>query len=129
RGVMLDVARHFQPVETVKAYIDRAAGLKFNALHLHLTDDQGWRLELASRPRLTEVASGSSVGGDPGGFYTAADYREIVAHAAFRHLVVVTEIDMPEQTHAVGLAYPELAVAPVLTEQITEIAESYGGGI
>ena len=116
RGVMLDVARHFHPVETVKAYIDRAAALKFNALHLHLTDDQGWRLELESRPRLTEVASGTSVGGDPGGFYTKADYGEIVEYAASRHLIVVPEIDMPGHTHAVGLAYPELAEAPVLPE-------------
>lgn len=129
RGVMLDVARHFQTVETVKAYIDRAAGLKFNALHLHLTDDQGWRLQLRSHPRLTEVGSGSSVGGDPGGFYTAADYREIVAHAASRHLIVVPEIDMPGHTHAVALAYPELAEAPVLSAHITEIAQTYGGGI
>ena len=116
RGVMLDVARHFHPVETVKAYIDRAAGLKFNALHLHLTDDQGWRIQLDSRPKLTELASGTSVGGDPGGFYTKADYREIVEYAASRHMIVVPEIDMPGHTHAVGLAYPELAEAPVLTD-------------
>jgi hexosaminidase len=129
RGVMLDVARHFQSVETVKAYIDRAASLKFNALHLHLTDDQGWRLQLASRPELTQLASGTSVGGDPGGFYTTADYREIVAHAASRHLIVVPEIDMPGHTHAVGLAYPELAEAPALSDHITEIAEAHGGGV
>lgn len=129
RGVMLDVARHFQPVETVRAYIDRAAGLKFNALHLHLTDDQGWRLELRSRPRLTEVASGSSVGGDPGGFYTAEDYRSIVEYAASRHMIVVPEIDMPGHTHAVGLAYPEVAEAPVLSDHVTEIAASLGGGV
>ena len=79
RGVMLDVARHFHPVETVKAYIDRAAGLKFNALHLHLSDDQGWRIQLDSRPKLTDLASATAVGGDAGGFYSKADYREIVA--------------------------------------------------
>ncbi|HVL62520.1 MAG TPA: beta-N-acetylhexosaminidase, partial [Microbacterium sp.] len=126
RGVMLDVARHFHPEETVKAYIDRAAGLKFNALHLHLTDDQGWRLALRSRPRLTELAAGSSVGGDPGGFFTAEDYREIVAYAASRHMIVVPEIDVPGHTHAVGLAYPELAEAPVLSAYITEFAETRG---
>lgn len=115
RGVMLDVARHFQTVETVKAYIDRAAGLKLNAIHLHLSDDQGWRIQLDSRPELTELASGTSVGGDPGGFYTKDDYREIVAHASSRHMVVVPEIDMPGHTHAVGLAYPELAEDPVLS--------------
>jgi N-acetyl-beta-hexosaminidase len=119
RGVMLDVARHFHSVETVKAYIDRAAGLKFNALHLHLTDDQGWRIQLDSRPKLTELASGTAVGGDPGGFYTKVDYREIVEYAASRHMIVVPEIDMPGHTHAVGLAYPELAEAPVLTAEHT----------
>jgi hexosaminidase len=113
RGVMLDVARHFQTVDTVKAYIDRAAGLKFNALHLHLSDDQGWRIQLGSRPKLTELASATSVGGDPGGFYTKDDYREIVAYAASRHMIVVPELDMPGHTHAVGLAYPEIEEAPV----------------
>nr|BFF08854.1 hypothetical protein GCM10025699_01570 [Microbacterium flavescens] len=98
RGVMLDVARHFHSVETVKAYIDDAAGLKFNALHLHLSDDQGWRIELHSRPKLTELAAGSAVGGDAGGFYTRDDYREIVEHAASRHMIVVPEIDMPGHT-------------------------------
>ncbi|MCC2033995.1 family 20 glycosylhydrolase [Microbacterium allomyrinae] len=120
RGVMLDVARHFHPVETVKAYIDRAATLKFNALHLHLSDDQGWRVHLDSRPRLTELASGTSVGGDPGGFYTKDDYRDIVEYAASRHMVVVPEVDLPGHTHAVGLAYPELAEAPVLSDDIRE---------
>ncbi len=129
RGVMLDVARHFHTVETVKAYIDHAAGLKFNALHLHLTDDQGWRIQLDSRPLLTELASDTAVGGDPGGFYTKADYREIVEHAASRHMIVVPEIDMPGHTHAVGLAYPELAEAPVLSDHILEVARDHGGGV
>lgn len=129
RGVMLDVARHFHSVETVKGYIDRAAGLKFNALHLHLADDQGWRLQLHSRPKLTELASGTAVGGDPGGFYTKADYAEIIAHAASRHMIVVPEIDMPGHTHAVGLAYPELVEEPVLSDHIIEIARDYGGDL
>jgi hexosaminidase len=129
RGVMLDVARHFHPTETVKAYIDRAASLKFNALHLHLTDDQGWRLELSSRPALTEVASGTSVGGDPGGFFTKADYAEIVAYAASKHMIVVPEIDMPGHTHAAGLAYPELVEEPVITDHMREIVRDYGGEI
>lgn len=127
RGVMLDVARHFHPVETVRAYIDRAAGLKFNALHLHLTDDQGWRLHLDSRPLLTARASATSVGGDPGGFYTKDDYREMVAYAASRHMIVVPEVDMPGHTHAVGLAYPELVEPPVITDHIREIIRDYGG--
>ncbi len=129
RGVMFDVARHFHPVETVKSYIDRAAGLKFNHLHLHLSDDQGWRLQLACRPELTERASGTSVWGDPGGYYTAADYRELVAYAACRHMTVVPEFDMPGHTHAVGVASPELAEAPVLSEHMAEIRRQYGGGI
>lgn len=120
RGVMLDVARHFQPVETIRAYIDRAAGLKFNRLHLHLTDDQGWRIQLDSRPLLTERSSSSAVGGDPGGFYTKADYRRIVEHAASRHMIVVPEVDVPGHTHAVGLAYPGLVEEPVLSALVSD---------
>lgn len=129
RGVMLDVARHFHSVETVKGYIDRAAGLKMNALHLHLSDDQGWRIQLDSRPELTELASSTAVGGDAGGFFTKADYREIVEHAASRHMIVVPEIDMPGHTHAVGLAYPELVEEPVITDHMRDIARDYGGDL
>lgn len=128
RGVMLDVARHFFPVETVKAYIDRAAALKFNALHLHLSDDQGWRLALASRPRLTELASGTSVGEDAGGFYTRDEYRDLVAYATTRHMIVVPEFDVPGHTHAVGLAYPELVESPVLSAGVLETVRDFGGG-
>jgi hexosaminidase len=134
RGLMLDVARHFHSVDTVRAYIDRGASLKFNALHLHLTDDQGWRIQLGSRPELTEKASGTSVGGGSvvgqgrgGGFYTKADYREIVEYAASRHMIVVPEIDMPGHTHAVGLAYPELTEAPTVSEHMRETIRDYGG--
>jgi hexosaminidase len=127
RGVMLDVARHFHPVETVKAYIDRAASLKLNALHLHLTDDQGWRIHLEARPELTARASATAVGGDAGGFYSKADYREIVEYAASRHMIVVPEVDMPGHTHAVGLAYPELAEDPTISEHMREIIRDYGG--
>jgi N-acetyl-beta-hexosaminidase len=126
RGVMLDVARHFFPVEVVKAYIDRASALKLNALHLHLTDDQGWRIEIEAWPRLTETASGTSANGDPGGFYTKAQYREIVAYAASRHMIVVPEIDVPGHTHAVTLAYPELTEAPVLTDLHAVAARELG---
>ncbi|MEJ1156164.1 family 20 glycosylhydrolase [Microbacterium marmarense] len=129
RGVMLDVARHFHSVETVKAYIDRAVSLKFNVLHLHLTDDQGWRIELHSRPELTAMASGTSVGGHPGGFFTKSDYREIVDYAASRHMTVVPEVDVPGHTHAVGLAYPELVEEPVLSEHIHEVVHEYGGSL
>ena len=127
RGVMLDVARHFHPVGTVKGVIDRAASLKLNALHLHLTDDQGWRIHLDSRPELTAVASATAVGGDPGGFYTKDDYREIVEYAASRHLIVVPEIDVPGHTHAVGLAYPDLAETPAITDDVRRAIREHGG--
>lgn len=129
RGVMLDVARHFHGVETVKAYIDRASALKFNALHLHLTDDQGWRLEIRSHPELTARAAASAVGGDPGGFYTHDDYREIVAYAAARHMTVVPEIDVPGHTHAVSLALPELSEEPVLSAEVHQTIATFGGGV
>jgi hexosaminidase len=127
RGVMLDVARHFHPAETVKGYIDRAASLKLNALHLHLTDDQGWRIHLDSRPELTARASATAVGGDTGGFYSKDDYREIVEYAASRHMIVVPEVDMPGHTHAVGLAYPDLAEDPTISDHMREIIRDYGG--
>jgi len=127
RGMMLDVARHFHGVATVTACIDRAASLKLNVLHLHLTDDQGWRLEITSRPRLTELSSGSAVGGDPGGHYSQDDYRELVAYAAARHVTIVPEIDMPGHTHAVTLAHPELSEQPVLTDHIREVVRRFGG--
>jgi len=118
RGVMLDVARTFFDVDTVKAFIDRAAFLKFNHLHLHLTDDQGWRLQIDSRPLLTERGSTTAVLGRPGGFYAKDDFREIVEYAAARHLVVVPEIDLPGHTHAIGLAYPELVEDPVMNDNL-----------
>lgn len=127
RGVMLDVARHFFAVDTIKAYIDRAAALKLNHLHLHLSDDQGWRLELTRHPLLTQLASATEVGGGQGGFYTQDDYREIVGYAASRHMIVVPEIDVPGHTHAVGVAYPELAEAPVLSEHVREVVREFGG--
>jgi hexosaminidase len=128
RGVMLDVARHFHGVDTVKGYIDRAASLKLNALHLHLTDDQGWRIELRSRPELTERASGTAVGGDPGGFYTRDDYRQIVEYAASRHMIVVPEIDMPGHTRAVGLAYPAITEEPRVNDEMRQVIAEFGGG-
>ena len=129
RGVMLDVARHFHGVDVVKAYIDRAAGLKFNVLHLHLSDDQGWRIEIESRPELTAKASGTAVGGDPGGFYTQDDFREIVAYAATRHMRVLPEIDLPGHTHAVSLAYPELVEEPVVSDLVMQMIGATGGGV
>ena len=111
RGFMLDVARHFHPVETVLAVIDDIADLGLNRLHLHLTDDQGWRIEIESRPELTRIGAATQVGGGLAApaFYTKDDYRRIVAYAAARGIVVVPEIDLPGHTNAVLTAYPELA--------------------
>ncbi|MGB3798328.1 MAG: family 20 glycosylhydrolase [Lewinella sp.] len=108
RGFMLDVARHFFEVEEVKAVIDRIAPYKINHLHLHLSDDQGWRIEIKSWPKLTEIGGQSEVDGTPGGFYTQEQYSEIVAYASSRGIVVVPEIDMPGHTNAALSAYPIL---------------------
>ena len=115
RGAMLDVARHFMPVDDVLRYVDAIALLKLNVLHLHLTDDQGWRIRIDAWPELTGVGASTSVGGDGGGFYTKHDYRRIVAHAAERFITIVPELDLPGHTNAALSAYPELncdGVAP-----------------
>ncbi|MFJ6951015.1 beta-N-acetylhexosaminidase [Micromonospora aurantiaca (nom. illeg.)] len=109
RGAMLDVARHFFAVEDVLRVIDHLARYKLNHLHLHLTDDQGWRIAVDSWPRLAEVGGATAVGGGPGGWYARDDYRRIVAYAARRHVTVVPEIDLPGHTNAALVAYPELA--------------------
>ncbi|MET7836482.1 beta-N-acetylhexosaminidase [Micromonospora sediminicola] len=109
RGAMLDVARHFFGVQDVLRVIDHLARYKLNHLHLHLTDDQGWRIAVDSWPRLAEVGGATEVGGGPGGWYTRDDYRRIVAYAARRHVTVVPEIDLPGHTNAALVAYPELA--------------------
>ncbi len=108
RGAMLDVARHFFTVDEVKQYIDLLALYKLNTLHLHLTDDQGWRIQIDSWPKLTTVGGSTEVGGGPGGFYSKADYAEIVRYAADRFITVVPEIDMPAHMHAAIASYPEL---------------------
>jgi hexosaminidase len=123
RGVMLDSARHFQPVSYVKELIDRMAIAKLNTLHWHLTDDQGWRIQIDRYPRLTSVgawrqpagAAGFDAAGKPvryGGYYTKADIRAVVAYAAARHVTIVPEIDMPGHATAMVAAYPELASTP-----------------
>ncbi|GAB3646377.1 beta-N-acetylhexosaminidase [Echinicola sediminis] len=108
RGSMLDVSRHFFSVEDVKRYIDLMALYKLNYLHLHLSDDQGWRIEIKSWPKLTEIGGSTAVGGGSGGFYTQDDYKEIVAYAQARFITVVPEIDMPGHTNAALASYPEL---------------------
>jgi hexosaminidase len=109
RGFMLDVARHFFGVEEVKRLIDLAAAYKLNRLHLHLTDDQGWRVAIESWPRLAKHGGGTAVGGGPGGYYTQDQYTEIVRHAQSRYVTVVPEVDMPGHTNAALSAYPELS--------------------
>lgn len=108
RGTMLDVARHFFKVEDIKKYIDLLAYYKYNVLHLHLSDDQGWRIEIKSWPRLTEIGGSTEVGGGPGGYYSQEDYKEIVAYAAKHFITIVPEIDMPGHTSAAIAAYPFL---------------------
>ncbi|MGA5038388.1 beta-N-acetylhexosaminidase [Streptomyces capoamus] len=117
RGAMLDVARHFFTVAQVERYIDQLALYKINELHLHLSDDQGWRIAVESWPRLASYGGSTQVGGGRGGFYTKADYREIVRYAASRYLEVVPEIDMPGHTNAALASYARLncdGVAPPL---------------
>ena len=117
RGAMLDVARHFLPVDDVKRYIDLMALHKLNRLHLHLADDQGWRIEIRSWPRLTAHGGSTEVGGGAGGHYTAQQYSEIVAYAQARAIVVIPEIDMPGHTNAALASYADLncnGVAPPL---------------
>ena len=108
RGSMLDVARHFIAVEDVKFYIDQMASLKLNYLHLHLTDDQGWRIEIKSWPKLTEIGGSTEVGGGKGGFYTQEEYKELVSYAATRFITIVPEVDMPGHTNSVLASYAEL---------------------
>ena len=117
RGAMLDVARHFFEVDDVKRYIDLLAMLKLNRLHLHLADDQGWRIEIKSWPTLAVHGGKTEVGGGAGGFYTQEQYAELVSYAAERFVTIVPEIDMPGHTNAALSSYPELncdGVAPPL---------------
>ena len=123
RGLMLDVSRHFSDVEMVKRTIDMLALHQLNIFHWHLTDDQGWRIEIKSHPELTEVGAwrddtvvGRYLGGADyptdgkrhGGFYTQEQIREIVAYAKERYIEIIPEIDLPGHTSAVLAAYPQL---------------------
>jgi hexosaminidase len=122
RGLHLDVCRHFFPVEFVKKYIDQMARYKLNTFHWHLTEDQGWRIEIKKYPKLTEVGSMRKetileknfkpyIGdGTPhGGYYSQDEIREVVAYAAERHVAVVPEIEMPGHSLAALSAYPEFS--------------------
>lgn len=133
RGLHLDVCRHFMPVDFVKKYIDYLAMHKMNYFHWHLTDDQGWRIEIKKYPRLTEVGgfrNGTIIGRYPGkgndnirygGFYTQEQIREVVAYAATRYITVVAEIEMPGHASAAIAAYPYLSCFP---DQKTKIPDN-----
>jgi hexosaminidase len=121
RGGMLDVSRHFLPPADVKRFIDLYALYKLNRLHLHLSDDQGWRIEIKSWPRLTELAGPTAIGGVPGGFYTQQEYADIVAYARSRYITVVPEIDMPGHMNAALVAYPDLKCDRVAPPPFTRV--------
>jgi hexosaminidase len=108
RGAMLDVARHFFPVAAVQRLIDQMAYYKFNILHLHLTDDQGWRLMIHSWPRLAEYGGTTDFTGGRGGFYTQEEYGQIVEYAAAHYIDVIPEIDMPAHVNSALASYAVL---------------------
>ncbi|PXV60312.1 hexosaminidase [Dyella jiangningensis] len=113
RGLMLDSARHFEPPAEVRQLLDAMAQHKLNVFHWHLTDDQGWRLEIRRYPKLTQVGAWRQPpeGGKPyGGYYTQTEVKDIVAYAAARHITVVPEIDMPGHAQAAVAAYPDIGV-------------------
>ncbi|HZF93149.1 beta-N-acetylhexosaminidase [Streptomyces sp.] len=138
RGLMLDVARHFLPKDGVLRYLDLMAAHKLNVLHFHLTDDQGWRIEIREYPRLTEVgawrartkfghrASPLWEEKPHGGHYTQDDIREIVAYAAERHITVVPEIDVPGHSQAAIAAYPELGNTDVIDTTALSVWDDWG---
>ncbi|MER5468933.1 beta-N-acetylhexosaminidase [Streptomyces sp. NPDC002685] len=138
RGLMLDVSRHFMPKEGVLRYLDLLAAHKLNVFHFHLTDDQGWRVQIKRYPRLTEVGSwrartkfghrASPLWDEKphGGFYTQDDIREIVAYAAERHIAVVPEIDIPGHSQAAIAAYPELGNTDVIDTTSLTVWDNWG---
>lgn len=121
RGAMLDVGRHFFSVQDVKRYIDLLAYYKVNRFHLHLTEDQGWRIEIKTWPKLAEIGGSTQVGGGPGGFYTQEEYGEIARYAQSRYITVVPEIDMPGHTMAALASYPELSREGIMPSLYTGI--------
>ncbi|MGV8978090.1 MAG: family 20 glycosylhydrolase [Cellulomonas sp.] len=121
RGLSVDVARHFFGLGELKALVMLLARYKLNVLHLHLTDDQGWRLEVPSRPLLTELSGDSAVGGDTGGFLRTSEYAELVAYAEARGVTVVPEVDVPGHVNAALHAYGELSPSGQPTDVYTGI--------
>lgn len=134
RGTMLDVARHFFPVEDVLRHLELIALHKINVLHLHLSDDQGWRVTVPGWPRLTEIGGSMDIDGGPGGWYTPEDYARMVDFAAQRFIEIVPEIDGPGHATAALIAYPQLdcdGVAPPPFEQggISEVSLCVGSAV
>ena len=146
RGLMLDVSRHFFTKDEVKQYIDEMARLKFNTFHWHLTDDEGWRIEIKSLPELTEVGAwrvqrygrfGDRDSPKPGekandsGFYTQDDIREVIRYATERNITIVPEIDVPGHSMAAIAAYPELSCKKDTSTRVSpgsKFSEWYGNG-
>ncbi|MFC9631803.1 beta-N-acetylhexosaminidase [Streptomyces mirabilis] len=138
RGLMLDVSRHFMPKDGVLRHLDLMAAHKLNVFHFHLTDDQGWRVQIERYPKLTEVGSwrartkfghrASPLWEEKphGGFYTQDDIREIVAYAAERHIGVVPEIDIPGHSQAAIAAYPELGNTDVIDTTSLTVWDTWG---
>ncbi len=108
RGSMIDIARSFFGMDYLKKHIDRMALYKLNKLHLHLTDDQGWRIEIKGKPKLTEVGGKSAVKNGRSGYLSQEEYKELQAYAKARNITIVPEIDMPGHIYAALIAYPEL---------------------
>jgi hexosaminidase len=127
RGAMLDEARHFHTPTEIKRYIDEISRFKVNYLHLHLADDQGWRIQIDSWPKLATVGGGPGTGVDGvgGGYLTKKDYRDLVAYAAARYVTIVPEIDMPGHVNAAEVAYPELTCDGVAPAPRTDTAVGY----
>jgi len=119
RGEMLDVSRHFFGPEDVKRFIDHLALYKMNVLHLHLSDDQGWRIEIKSWPNLTAHGGKTEVGGGEGGYFTQEEYSDIVRYAGERYITIIPEIDMPSHTNAALSSYAELNIGGKATEPYT----------
>ena len=108
RAAMLDVSIHFFTIKEVKQYIDLLALYKINFLHLHLSDHQGWRIEIKSWPKLTIYGGQTEVGVGAGGFYTQEDYKGLVAYAQDRFITIIPEIDIPGHTNAALASYAAL---------------------
>ena len=116
RGMMLDIARHFQPPDVVKRVIDKASAYKLNVLHLHVSDDQGFRIAINGRPELTAIGGQFSINNDPGGFWTQAEYVDVVNYAAAHFMTVIPEVDSPGHTNAIVMSYAGPEANPALPD-------------